>query len=338
MMTSSSFHDCHHPDEYVDAAIFIYPEPRENQLELPSPSDALRFALVPLRHLRIMGGDNQVAVVPSKALLETNIINLNDYHLPDEYCDAAALFSYDHKNDGDDEAPAPHDIFSSFLSWLRYTHNDNDTPSQSLEPSLTSDMNISNCHLPEDYIDSTVVCDSSPTIVANDDVTSSSSSTGDLFDSIAAFLTRVNEGSDDTDEEESVCDESSNNNISMDDCDLPDEFVDAVISCNNTKSEPAEPTPLDRLNEKIRQVLSPSKQTFNSSIQTDDDKTQKDTSSLDNGTFNDVSPQRRVVWEKTKSEVSIGSLDSKVPKASSPRVRVLLRKRTPSKTKVCNDS
>lgn len=325
--TTSNFHDCHHPDEYVDAAIFIYPESRESYLDLPSPKDILRFALVPLKRLRM--GEEQVTVVPSKALLETNIINLTQYHLPDEYCDAAALFTCEN-DDGDEQTgpPSSYDIVSSFLSWLRYTTQNNNaySSSPSLGTTLTSDMNLSNCHLPPDYIDSTVVCDSS-SMDANDSTTSLK---GDLFDSLASFLSR---GNGESSKEESACDESPNN-ISMEDCDLPDEFVDAVIFCND--SDPVSATPLDHLNEKILQVLSSSsKQISNSIIQTNDKERKNKTSYLDDVFGNEVPPQRRVVWEKSKSNVSIGSLDAAVPKASSPRVKVLLRKRTPSKTRVC---
>ena len=309
---SSKFHKCHHPDEYVDAAILIYPEPREKQLDLlPSPKDVLRF----LHHLKTMCEQQppQQAMPSSKALMQTNILNLSDYHLPDEYCDASTLFTYDENKHGE-ELPSSRDIVSSFLSWLHHsTHDDNDTSSATLDTSVMQNVDISSCHLPEDYIDSSVVCES-PLVVEK----TTSSTTGDLFDSIAFFLTRGNEKRE---KDTSLARCESPNNISMAECDLPDEFVDAVISCNDSVSDP---TPLDRLNDKIRQVLSPiSKQSSSTIIKANDDTT-RDTNQKVGG----------VGWEKTKSEMSVGSLDSTVPKASSPRGTLVLRKRTQSTPKV----
>jgi hypothetical protein len=303
--SSSNFYECHHPDEYVDASILIYPEPREKQLDLlPSPKEVLRF----LHHLKTMCEQQPQQVMPtSKALMQTNIINLSDYHLPDEYCDASALFPYE-ENDGE-ELPSSRDLLSSFLSWLHYTHDNNDTPSATLDTSTVANIDMSNCHLPDDYIDSTVICDPPPTLVAEN----TASSTGDLFDSIASFLTG---GSAEPEKDSTPTRRESSNNISMTECDLPDEFVDAVISCNDSIPDP---TPLDRLNDKIRQVLSPiRKQSSTSSIQDNNDKMKES--------------NRGVAWEKTKSEMSVGSIDSTVPKASGSRERELLRKRKPSTT------
>jgi hypothetical protein len=172
-----------------------------------------------------------------------------------------------------------------------------------------ANIDMSNCHLPDDYIDSTVICDPPPTLVAEN----TASSTGDLFDSIASFLTG---GSAEPEKDSTPTRRESSNNISMTECDLPDEFVDAVISCNDSIPDP---TPLDRLNDKIRQVLSPiRKQSSTSSIQDNNDKMKES--------------NRGVAWEKTKSEMSVGSIDSTVPKASGSRERELLRKRKPSTT------
>ena len=300
--SSSNFHECHHPDEYVDAAILIYPEPREKQLDLlPSPREVFRY----LHHLKTMCEQQPQQVIPSsKALMQTNIINLSEYHLPDEYCDASALLTYD-ENDHGEELPSSRDILGSFLSWLHYTHDNKDTPG---DTSVISNVDISNSHLPEDYIDSTAVWDSPPTLVAEN----TASSTGDLFDSIASFLTR---GHEEREKDTSPSHLESPNSISMKECDLPDEFVDAVISCNDSVSDP---TPLDRLNDKIRQVLSPSsKQASDASIDT---------------TKGESKQAGGVVWEKKKSEMSVGSIDSTVPKASGSRGKALLRKRMLSTT------
>jgi len=316
--SNSAFHDRHYPDEYVDSAISFEPETSEPR-DLPSANDILRY-IIPLRRFR---KDNDAK---DEAQVFTSDLNLSDYHFPDEYCDAA-LFSYDAQDSRGAALPSQ-DIVGSLLSlaWLRHSHETTESP-QEMDSSSLSDFDSSNCDLPDGYIDSTLTY-TSP--ARDNDATSSAGNV--LLDSIASFIRGSESDGEGNDETVGEARESPSN-VSMDSCHLPDDYVDAVISYDGDSSQRDEVAPvdndtsysisLDRLNDKIHTVLSfdPSKSDVSGSVKVPMIKT----------------PHKRrnhVVWEKNKSLHSVDSLDSQVPKANDSRAGSLLRKRTPSKTKV----
>lgn len=329
-MTSSSIriNEYHYPDEFVDSAIlFDEPETGEDH-NLPSAKDILSY-IVPLRRFR------KEVETKGESFKTIDEVNLSDYHLPDEYCDPAVVFSYDDKtSESNDEAllHSSQDIVRSLFSldWLR-SNDDTTVSAPALDTSSSSDMDSSNCHLPEDYIDPTLTYKSPPRS------SDTSSSTGDLLlDSIAAFMKSGDEDDKEKDEdgdsngEVSDGDSSeSTRGLSFNECDLPDECVLPEMFSSATES--SHTMSLDRLNDKIRKVLSFDRPA--NKLETSE-KIVKGSITIKVTTGNGLSRERCVAWEKSKSQTSIDLLDSQVPRATASRERLLLRKRTPSKSKV----
>ena len=257
---------------------------------------------------------------PPEARQGPKQVNLSDYHLPDEYCDPA-MFSYHPRENSDGDVSSQAFVGSLFHFGWRNPATLTTTPEARLS--------TSHCHLPDDYIDVTITYDPS-----DFDGDNGSSSPGDLFGSIAALFG----GGDDKVEEKEA--EKENNGkrfdslqiVNLKEYDLPDEYVDAVISCDATSSQGDKEEPdysgsqsssLDRLNDKIRNIL------FNPS--TTESLPCGKRSSFKKESFVQISKERHVVWENRSS---VASLDSSVPRPNLSRAGSSLRKRTPQKSEI----
>lgn len=212
-MTSSNIviKEYHYPDEYVDTTMTAGGETGEDDL---SAKDVLRY-LVPFRRNRT---DQDI----SGDIKYGQDINLSDYHLPDEYWDGFAL------NDNDMSANVQ--ALSTRVipfAWFRNAMEETSAPPPDMEIS-SNNMNLSDCHLSEDYIDST------------HGAYNESSSEDRIIDSIRSFL-----GFEESEIERS-------NSLTLRERDLLDECIYPVMFASKKQV-----LSLDRLNEKIRKILSP---------------------------------------------------------------------------------
>jgi hypothetical protein len=207
-MMTISLNDCHLPDEYIDSAIWFATETRENR-ELPSSKEILT-SIFPFHWL----GSNKEATEE-----DFHAINdLNECHLPEEYVDASVLCYY---NDDDDTSeserpPSAKDILRYVVPfrWLRC--NDDSTKKLPEEPSATSGMTLNECHFPDEYVDAIVSYYPSDS--------EASSPIEDFIASIITFAGHANNGN----ATEKPC--PATGDIFLNDCHLPDDYVDAVIS------------------------------------------------------------------------------------------------------------
>jgi hypothetical protein len=198
-MPAISLSDYQLPDEHVDYAISFDAETSENQELLDVNVQDIRT------HFKEDSTENSH---------DTN--DLNDSHLLDE--DASVLWYYDDDSDTtESEGPQSAKDLLGYIVPIRWIRcNDNSTKQLPEKRSVMRDMALSECHLPDEYVDAIFSYDSSRNEV--------SSPIGDLIGSvITSFWLGSNDST--TKEHRPVM-----NEICLNDCHLPDDYVDVVLS------------------------------------------------------------------------------------------------------------
>jgi hypothetical protein len=207
--------DCHLPDEFVDSAMSFDAETSENP-DLPSAKDILT-SFLPLHWFR----NNTKETKEDSHVIMTA---LNECHLPDEYIDVPVLCSY-YDDDSDtresEELPSAKDLLSFIIPTHWFGSNDDTKNQLSDDLSCTSNMALNECHLPDEYVDAMVSYDSSGS--------EESSPPQDLIGSLVAWF-----GSNDNATKKTP--NATNSFFLLNDCHLPDEYVDVVLSSYGTKS------------------------------------------------------------------------------------------------------
>jgi hypothetical protein len=237
----------------------------------------------------------------SEALRSGNAINMSSYHMPDGYCDPTAPASFD--DTGHFDALPSRLIIDSLLSFEWLHDIIPGSPSHDLETALSrnNEFDSSNCHLPEEFIDSTLLYTYS---AHNNEIRPSS---GNMFlDDLSSFMSGDESddggGNDGNDYRETT----ERSDSSFNDCDVLYEYVHPIMSSSNNSESRPYIMALDRLSEKIRGIL------FD--LLDSQEKEEE---------------QRRVSLEDSKKgPKSFDALESPVPDASNPRAQAQLRKRT----------
>ena len=212
-MRDITLSNCHLPDEYIDPAISFDGETSEIQV-LPSAKDILT-SIVPFHWLQVNKDKTE------KTSHSMNM--LNECHLPEEYVDVPVLCYFDDGSDmsESEQLPSAKDLLSYVLP-IRWFGDNGDASTQSPEDSSgVSDLTLNDYHLPDEYVDGLVSYNSSGR--------EESSPVEDVIRSIAAFPWL---GNNDHFTEMS---HHAANDIMLNDCHLPDEYVDAVLSSYGTR-------------------------------------------------------------------------------------------------------
>jgi hypothetical protein len=209
--------NCHLPDEYIDSAISFDAGTSENQ-EFPSAKDILT-SLLSLSWLRNTKKD-------TKEDSHVIMTDLSDCHLPDEYIDVPVLCSY-YDDDSDtcesEELPSAKDLLSFIVPSHWFRSNDDTKCQYSENLSGTSDMTLNECHLPDEYVDAMVSYDSSR-----------SEENTPPKDRIGSLVTFPWFGSNENATQNAH--HATHSVLLLNDCHLPDEYVDVVLSSYGTDS------------------------------------------------------------------------------------------------------